>query len=169
MDALSEMIRAVRLDSAIFINGEFSEPWCFLSPESRTLAPMFGRPAEHVIIYHLLWEGRAVIEPRDGERVALSAGDLVALPHGHRHLVFSGPRVAPVDIGVALPGLLARGLELLNFGGGGAASRFICGFLACDPQLSQTFLAGLPPLIRINIHDASSGQWLENSLKFAVA
>ena len=68
----------------------------------------------------------------------------------------------------ALPGVVERGLELLRFGGGGAPSRFICGYLACDPQLSKAFLGGLPPLIKVNIRDDPSGQWLENSLKFSV-
>ncbi|MDE3154475.1 MAG: helix-turn-helix transcriptional regulator, partial [Acidobacteriota bacterium] len=71
--------------------------------------------------------------------------------------------------GHVLPALLARGLEPLNGGGGGAPSRFICGFMACDPQLSQTFLGGLPPVIRTHIRDDASGRWLENSLKFSVA
>jgi Helix-turn-helix domain len=43
----------------------------------------------------------------------------------------------------ALPGVLARGLEMLHIGGGGASSRFICGFLACDPELSQPPIAYL--------------------------
>ena len=54
-------------------------------------------------------------------------------------------------------------------GGGGNVSRFICGYLACDPHLSQAFLTGLPSLIRLNIRDDVSGQWLENSLRFSVA
>ena len=169
MDALSEVLRVIRLDSAIYINAEFSEPWCVLSPESQTLAPMLTREPAHVIIYHLLCEGRAYVEWHDGERIALSAGDLVTLPHGHGHLLGNGHRVTPLHAGHVLPGVLARGLEPLNVGGGGAPSRFICGFLACDPQLSQTFLGGLPPLIRANIRDDASGRWLENSLKFSVA
>ena len=67
-----------------------------------------------------------------------------------------------------LPGILARGLELLNIGGGGKHCRFICGYLACDPHLSQAFLGGLPPFIRLNIREDASGQWLENSLRFSV-
>jgi AraC-like DNA-binding protein len=58
--------------------------------------------------------------------------------------------------------------DAAHLGGDGASSRFICGFLACDPQLSQGFLGGLPPLIKVNIRNDSSGQWLENSLKFSV-
>ncbi len=168
MDALPEVLRAIKLDSAIFFNVEFSEPWCLLSPQSRAIAPMLAREAGHVIIYHLLSEGRAYVELEEGERVDLSAGDLVTFPHGHGHVLGSGGCVTPIDAGAALPGILKRGLGLLRFGGGGASCRFICGFLVCDPQLSQAFLGGLPPLIKVNIRDDPSGQWLENSLRFSV-
>jgi AraC-like DNA-binding protein len=168
MDALSEVLRVIKLDSAIFFNAEFCEPWCLASPDSRTLALVLARGAGHVIIYHLLCEGRAYAQLQDGERVALSAGDLVTFPHGHGHLLGGGPRVAPLDVGATLPGLLGRSLELLRVGGSGASSRFICGYLVCDPQLSQAFLGGLPPLIKVSVRDDPSGQWLENSLKFSV-
>ena len=168
MDALSEILRVIKLDSAIYFNAEFCEPWCLASPEARRLAPILARGSGHVIIYHLLCEGQAYVELEDGERVALEAGDLVSFPHGHGHRLGSGPPVAPIDAGAALPGVLERGLELLHLGGGGAASRFICGFLACDPLLSQAFLGGLPPLIKVNIRTDPSGQWLENSLRFSV-
>ena len=168
MDALSEVLRVIKLDSAVFFNAEFSEPWCLTSPESRALAPVLAPDAGHVIIYHLLCEGRAYVQLHDGERLALSAGDLVTFPHGHAHVLGGGPRVTPVDAGAALPGVLQRGLELMRMGGGGASARFICGFLSCDPHLSESFLGGLPPLIKVNIRDDPSGQWLENSLKFSV-
>ncbi len=168
MDALSEILRVIHLDSAIFFNAEFSEPWCLATPESHALAPLLARRDAHVIIYHLLCEGRAYAEIDGGERVALAAGDLVTFPHGHRHRLGSGTNATPIDGASALPRVLERGLELVHVGGGGAASRFICGFLACDPQLGQAFLGGLPPLIQVNIRDDPSGQWLENSLRFSV-
>jgi AraC-like DNA-binding protein len=168
MDALPEILRAIRLDSAIYFNVELSEPWCITSPESRALAPVLARGDGHVIIYHLVCEGRAYVNLLDGERVSLVGGDLIAFPHGHAHVLGSGRCASPMDAGAALPGILARGLELLRFGGGGEACRIICGFLLCDPQLSRSFLAGLPPLIKVNIRDDPSGQWLENSLKFSV-
>jgi AraC-like DNA-binding protein len=76
--------------------------------------------------------------------------------------------VALVHVEKTLPGLLARGLESLSLGGGGRTAHFICGFLACDPQLSQVFLGGLPALLKVNIREDSSGYWLENSLRFSV-
>jgi AraC-like DNA-binding protein len=168
MDALAEILRVIKLDSAIYFNAELSEPWCLASPEASTLAPILASSGGHVIIYHLLSEGRAHVQVDGGERVALTPGDIVTFPHGHGHLLGSGHRVRPVDVGATLPDVLARGLGLQHVGGGGASARFICGFLACDPQLSQAFLGGLPRLIKVNIRDDPSGAWLENSLKFSV-
>jgi AraC-like DNA-binding protein len=168
MDALSEILRAIRLDSAIYINAELSAPYCLASPDSRLLAPILARGGGHVIIYHLIRDGSAYVETQDGERVVLSPGDVVTFPHGDSHLLGNGDAGQPIDVRVALPGVLERRLELLHVGGGGARSRLICGFLSCDPQLGQTFLGGLPPIVKINIREEPSGQWLENSLEFSV-
>jgi AraC-like DNA-binding protein len=169
VDALAEVLRAIKIDAAIYLNGEFSEPWCVMAPEATSLAPIFGRGGAHVIIYHLLYEGRAQCEIEDGDAVDLSAGDLVTLPHGHGHRIGNGRSATPIDVSNALPRILQRGLKPLMAGGGGTVSKFICGYLACDRSLSQAFLSGLPPLIRLNIRDDASGQWLENSLRFSVA
>jgi AraC-like DNA-binding protein len=169
VDALSDLLRVVKLESAIFFNAEFSEPWCLASPESTRIAPVLAPGTGHVIIFHLLCEGRAYVWLDDAEPVALAAGDLVTFPHGHGHRLGGGAGGRPIDVGAALPDVIGRGLEMLRAGGGGAASRFICGFLSCDRHLSQAFLGGLPPLVKINIRDDPSGQWLENSLRFSVA
>lgn len=168
VDALAEVLRIIKLDSAIYFNAELSEPWCLASPEAGRLAPILSTPGEHIIIYHLLCDGRAYVQLPDGERVGLAPGDIVTFPHGDGHFLGSGTRVPPVDVEQTLPRVIERGLELLHVGGGGAPSRFICGFLACDPQLSAAFLGGLPRLIKVNIRDDPSGQWLENSLTFSV-
>jgi AraC-like DNA-binding protein len=168
MDALSELLRVIRLDSAIYINAELSEPWCLASPEASRLGPALAPGTGHLIIYHLLCDGAAYVELEDGGRVALAPGDLVSFPHGHGHRLGNGLGSAPIDVATALPEVLARGMAPLQVGGGGPSTRFICGFLACDPELSQAALGGLPPLVRVNIRDEASGNWLENSLRFSV-
>jgi len=168
VDALSEILRVIRLDSAIFFNAEFSEPWCLCSPEARSIAPTLAPGSGHVIIYHLLCEGRAYAKLEGHDPVWLEAGDLVTFPHGHEHWLGNGRTSTTIDGGAALPGILANGLQVMRVGGGGEPSRFICGFLSCDPQMSHAFLGGLPPIIKVSIRDDDSGQWLENSLKFSV-
>ena len=59
MDVLSEVLKVVKLQGAMFYNGEFSSPWSFCSPASHTVAPYVTPAAAHVIIYHLLTEGHA--------------------------------------------------------------------------------------------------------------
>src|SRR5690242_12276810 len=77
MDALAEILRAIKVDSAIYLNGVFSEPWCVASPGGRKLAPVFGSDG-HIIIYHLLCEGHAYCEVDGEEPVQLVSGDLIA-------------------------------------------------------------------------------------------
>jgi AraC-like DNA-binding protein len=168
MDALSEILRVIKLDSAIYLNGEFSEPWCVATPHSGELAHLFSKCPGHVIIYHLLCEGCATVHLHDGTLVRIVAGDLITFPHGHQHMLGGGTRATPVSAQDVLPDVLQRGLELLRVGGGGGCSRFICGFLVCDPQLSEGFLGGLPPFIRTSIRNDESGRWLENTLRFSV-
>lgn len=40
--------------------------------------------------------------------------------------------------------------------------------MACDPRLSEVFLAGLPKMLKVQVTNAPSGQWLENSIRFLV-
>ena len=169
MDVLSEVLKVVKLDGAVFYNGEFSAPWSFRSPASRRLAPYLAPGAGHVIIYHLLTEGRGYAEIKHGTRVALGAGDIVIFPHGDPHMLGNGPVLDTVDSERELQRILSQGPKLVRLGGGGEITRIVCGYMACEPQLSKLFLAGLPPVFKINIRTDASGQWLENSIRFSVA
>jgi AraC-like DNA-binding protein len=168
MDVLSEVLKVVKLQGAMFYNGEFSSPWSLCSPASRLVAPHLAPGAGHVIIYHLLTEGHASARLLDGERITLNAGDLVIFPHGDPHIMENGPPTKTVDMAKELARIVAQGLKLSRLGGGGEVTRFVCGFMACDPQLSQVFLSGLPSVFKVSIRNDASGRWLENSIRFSV-
>jgi AraC-like DNA-binding protein len=53
-------------------------------------------------------------------------------------------------------------------GGGGETTKFVCGYMACEPHLSRVFLGGLPPILKVSIRDDASGQWLVNSIRYSV-
>jgi AraC-like DNA-binding protein len=168
MDVLSEVLKVVKLQGAMFYNGEFSSPWSLCSPASGAVSPYLAPGAGHVIIYHLLTEGHASARLMDGERMALVAGDLVIFPHGDPHIIENGPPTKTVDMVKELARIVSNGLKLSRFGGGGEVTRFICGFMSCEPRLSQVFLSGLPPLFKVSIRNDASGRWLENSIRFSV-
>lgn len=168
MDVLSEVLKVVKLQGAMFYNGEFSAPWSLRSPPSHTIAPYLAPGAEHVIIYHLVTEGRASVRLENGENLALGAGEIVVFPHGDPHIVENGSATKTVDMSQELTRIFCQGLKLSRLGGGGELTRFVCGYMACEPRLSQVFLSGLPPLFKVRIRDDASGRWLENSIRFSV-
>lgn len=168
MDVLSEVLKAVRLDGAVFFNGEFSAPWCALEPDSCTMASYLSLHSKHVIIFHLVTEGQGYVRLEDGKPLPLAAGDIVILPHGHAHRMGNGPPVAPMNSEQTLRRVLTEGLKLSRFGGGGDVTKLICGYMTCDPQLSRMLLAGLPTIMKLNIREHVSGRWLEDTLRYSV-
>ena len=168
MDVLSEVLKVVRLQGALFYNGEFSSPWCVNASSARALARQFAPGAEHVIMFHLLTEGRAFVRLESGEREDLAAGDLVTIPHGTPHVMGNGKSLQAVNDSEALAEIIEQGLNPWRIGGGGEVTKFVCGYMACEPELSKVFLAGLPPLFKVSIRNDAAGQWLENSIRFSV-
>src|SRR5262245_50670882 len=151
MDVLSDVLRVVRLEGALFFNAELSAPWCVRSPQSTDIAPYLSPVAERLIIYHFLTEGRAFARLHDGRRVELTAGDIVIIPHGDAHLLGNGSPETPVDSMSMFAKNLTQGLKLTRFGGGGEVTRIVCGYLMCEPRLSEIFLAGLPPILKVHV------------------
>jgi AraC-like DNA-binding protein len=45
----------------------------------------------------------------------------------------------------------------------------VCGYLACDARLARMLLAGLPPVLRVNVRGSNAGIWLEASVRYALA
>jgi len=165
MDAFSQILSGVQLKGAVFFRAEFSAPWGLSTPTAKAMASTVGVGTDYlVVLYHLVIEGGAVIELLDGQRTELSPGDIVIFPHGDPHLMSSSAGVRPfLNYGIS-DKIKARDLSPLRAGGGGAVSRFVCGYMSCDPHLSRPILTGLPSVFKVNIRTDSSGLWLENSI-----
>jgi AraC-like DNA-binding protein len=167
MDALSEVLKIVKLKGALFFNAEFSAPWCVASSESSHIAPLLCPGAGHVIIYHYLTDGRAYAQLPDGSRRDLGLGDVAIFPHGDAHILGNGGGNAVDSLRIFAENL-SNGLKVARYGGGGDLTKFVCGYMACDPSLTEVVLAALPSMFVVNIANDSAGQWLANSLQFSV-
>ena len=165
MDAFSEILSAVKLNGAVFFSAEFSAPWGFSAPASTKLAADLALGALHVVLYHFVIDGGAVVDLADGQSIELKPGDVVIFPHGDPHHMSSGKgAIRPFpNYGISAK-IKARDLSTLQAGGGGDTSRFVCGYMVCDPFLSRPLLNGLPPVFTVNIRTDRSGHWLENSI-----
>lgn len=169
MDAFSQILSGVKLNGAVFFTAEFSAPWGLTTAASNVMAAKIAPGAEHLVLYHLLVEGVAVVELTDGQLTELKPGDVVIFPHGDAHQMSSGRGVARPfpNYGIAAK-IKSRDLSPLQAGGGGEISRFVCGYMTCDPYLSRPILSGLPAVFKVNIRTDRSGQWLENSIMHLV-
>jgi AraC-like DNA-binding protein len=168
MDVLSEILSAVRLEGALFFNAEFTAPWCLSSSGAAGVRPFLPSKDAHIIVFHFLTEGRAYAELPDGKQVKLEKGDIVVLPRGDSHFLGNGSPRKPVDSFSTFAKNLKEGLKLVHFGGGGEVTRFVCGYMACNPELCSIFLKGLPRILRVPVAEGPSGQWIENSIRFSV-
>ncbi len=165
MDAFSEILSGVKLNGALFFNAAFSAPWGVDAPPSHALAPQLSPGAPHLLIYHFVVEGRAFVRAADGRTLTLEAGDIVIFPHGDAHTLSSdAEQVGPDQSGRILDKVGNRDLSPLNAGGGGPTTRFVCGFMTCDPHLGKPVLSGLPPVFTVNIRTDRSGHWLESTI-----
>ena len=167
MDALSETLRVVRLVGAIFINARFTAPWCYQSPRADTAAPLLEPGAERVVIFHLITEGGCWVELAGEAPLQLAAGDVVVFPQGDAHRMASEAGLPPAT-GARLDAVLSRRPRTLAYGGGGPTTRLVCGYLACDARFARLLLAGLPPLVRVNVRGSDAGAWLEASVRYAL-
>jgi AraC-like DNA-binding protein len=74
-----------------------------------------------------------------------------------------------VESGDSLRDYLSGSLGIMRIEGGGAITRFICGYFGCERSADKLFLAGLPTMIKINIRGDAAGAWLENSIRHLVS
>jgi len=169
MDALSQVLKVVRLVGAIFIDAKFTAPWGYFSPEADFVAPRLEPGAERVVIFHVITEGECVVEGDGLEPVRLAAGDVVVFPQGHGHVMASAPGVPAANSGRTLEELLRRRPARLLYGGGGPSTRVVCGYLACEDRIAKLLFAGLPPVVKVSLRGSPAGDWLESSLRYALA
>jgi AraC-like DNA-binding protein len=168
MDVLSEMLKVIRLDGALFFNAELSSPWCLREPSSEEIALYLSPGGGRVILYHFVIEGQLYARLPGQTRVELCPGDIVVFPHGDQHFLSNGLPEKPVDALKTFGRNLSEGLKLARFGGGGEVTRLVCGYLVCEPRLSDIVSSGLPKMLKISLADEPSGRWLTDSIRHLV-
>jgi len=169
LDALSDVLKIVRLTGAVFMDAEFTAPWCIGEPTGVEVCIEHLPQAQHVVIYHLVTEGRCEVSVPGRAAASASAGDLIVIPGGDAHSLGSDLSRRPVPGG---PFVVQRGpdeVPLVRRGGGGAVTRMVCGYLACHSSLFDTVLAALPRLMVVDMREGPAAHWLTSSIRFGIA
>ncbi|MGB2713078.1 MAG: AraC family transcriptional regulator [Vicinamibacterales bacterium] len=168
MDALSDVLRAVRLSGAIFFDVCASAPWVAETPAGRSIVGKMFPGAEHLISYHVITHGGCWASVAGEPAMQLSAGDVVVFPHGDAHAMSSAPGLRnPPNLALyrrpndgQLPFTMTVGTT------GQDSARFVCGFLGCDARPFNPLLDALPRAIHVS--DRAGGP-ISSFVQFAVA
>ena len=99
MDALSDLLSAVRLDGAVYVDAEFTAPWCVETQFGLHTALPKLPESDHVIFFHLLTDGACLARLACGKEVMeVKAGDVLLLPHDDLHLLGSDLKLPALGV-----------------------------------------------------------------------
>jgi AraC-like DNA-binding protein len=184
IDTLSDVLRTVRLRSAVFYLVSCDGKWAAEAPPSCDIAAAVMPDAEHVIEYHVVIKGECWTAIVGEPPLRLRRGDIVMLPHGDAHVVSSAPgmRADPNDGWAAEMKLHKKPFRLVSDTAapsktplaldGESGPRFdssttlVCGFIGCDIRPFNPLIATLPRLLHL---PADAGNtWSEPFVHLAV-
>lgn len=171
MDALSDVLKSVRLEGAVYLNAEFTAPWCIRGECSVASVRERLAGAEHVAFFHFLIEGQCKARLTDGGEVLdVAAGELILIPQDDRHLLGSDVRMAPMEADTLVSADAPADTDFvqLRHGGGGAVTRFVCGYIACSRSMSRPLFKALPRLSRIPIGEGPAAALMRELLRVGV-
>jgi len=167
MDALSDVLRAVRLNGAIFFDIHASDPWAAETPAGNQIVGRMFPAAEHLICYHAITHGTCWATVANQPPLMLSAGDVVVIPHGHAHVLSSAPglRGAQDVSRYRAPSELELPVSISMGDGTVESAGFVCGFLGCDARPYNPLLGSLPHVFKVSDQvDGPLGSYVQIAL-----
>ncbi|MFB9265742.1 AraC family transcriptional regulator [Bradyrhizobium erythrophlei] len=171
-DALSDLLKTVRLTGAAYFEIAAREPWSVHSPARELILPRILPGADHLIAYHVVTSGRCCASLVGGQSLELEAGEVVVITNADPHVMSSsaGMLADPPDadmIEIAAAGRLPFHVNLTC--GGAPSARLVCGYLACDARPFNPLLESLPPMLKAGGERRNDVGGLGQFIHFAVA
>jgi AraC-like DNA-binding protein len=171
-DALSDVLKSVRLTGATYFDVVAQDPWSVHSPAPDMILPRVLPGADHLIAYHVVTAGRCHASLVGGEAIQLEAGEVVVFTNADPHVMSShaGMRAEPPTADffeLAHAGRLPLHVNLAC--DGRASVKLVCGYLACDSRPFNPLIEALPPMLKAGDPRSNDSSWLGQFIHHAVA
>ena len=146
MDVLSDILKKIKLSSAVYFKSDFSSPWGMDIPK--------GPFAQ----FHIVTRGQCILKIKNAT-IQLFAGDIIVFPLGTSHWladIESSDRQAGQDVVQAI----MNGKSL--FTGDQISTTLVCGHFEFDKRIDHPFVNELPEMIHITDAEKKELSWLES-------
>ncbi|KAB0503078.1 AraC family transcriptional regulator [Pseudomonas moorei] len=168
LDAFSDVLRVIRLSGGVFLESEFTAPWCINGRISADACKPFLTAPRHIIASHFVVSGHMQLRIDGDDTIDVRAGELILLARNDAHTFGSDLSMAPMPAGEIIQPPEAGSISRIKYGGGGEATQLLCGFLGSETAFSP-LLSSLPSLLKLDLRATASGAWIESSFRFAVS
>lgn len=168
MEASLDVLRTIRLTGGIFLDAEFTAPWCVAAQVAPEDCHPFTPLPKGIIAYHYVSVGRLLLRVGEGEPMVVPAGHLVVLPRNDPHVLGSDLDCPPVSAEGLMQATVESGIARIAHGGSGEATRIWCGFLLSDTT-TDPLVGMLPSVMMLDVTQGVAGPWIESSFRLAVS
>ncbi len=158
VDPLGEALHFFRMSGIFYCRAEFTAPWALALP-----------PLDNFLMFHFVTSGQCLLDVDDAESRLLGPGDLALVPHGEGHQLASEAGVPAAKLFDLPRAELGDRYEVLQYGGGGAATHVICGAVRFDHPAAHHLVSLLPRVIAIDACSTPEMHWIDTMLQFMAA
>ncbi len=155
-DRLARVLHTLRMRGTFYCDSTLTEPWALSMPV-----------LSDTISFHVITGGACWLRSSDTDPMELRAGDMVLISQRLGHELLSSPDIPiPRERVDELPQeYRTPHYSVLNHGGGGRATKLICGIVSVDEPTARELMASLPPVIHIGGDGATVAPALRDTLR----
>lgn len=181
-DTLSDVLRSVRLRTALFFYVSCRGKWVAEAPPSHEIAAAVMPGADRVIEYHVVTKGQCWAAIVGEPPRKLHRGDIILLPQGDPHVISCAPGMRADSYTSAYYEMRhhQRPFRVSYDNDGqpqvvpctseappldGASTTLVCGFIGCDMRPFNPLIATLPRLLHLPGNGATA--WSEQFMRLA--
>ncbi len=158
VDPLGEALHLMRMSGVFYTVSRFTAPWGLALP-----------PMKNCLMFHVVTSGRCWLEVDGAQPRSLAPGSLALVPHGEGHRLVSEPGGSAAALFDLPREQLSERYEILRHGGGGQATRMVCGAVRFDHPAAEHLVTLLPRMICIDSWNATRAEWLQSTLHLMAA
>ena len=172
MDALSSVLKTIRLSGVIFLRADLHGRYGISMPPPTISHPSIKPPSpEHrLVMFHIVREGSGYVEVEGFSPRKLEQGDLIIVLDDLFHSIVDTPGRETIDSANLVPKQsdVAAPPEVEVGDDGDNAMRLVCGMLHFVDRGYTPLFSALPPFLHIRKDEGPASEWLQANISHVV-